>query len=183
IDDVPFYDADRHRFFIDAQHTGPLAGSRAKAAGDFREVIVACQRLQRVLPSSSIHEIVPFGNQIHHRTAGISLTKGHAAIHATRTLDLELVLRARLIHLLPIENTQRDRLPLRALAGIFHETFWITHGYFALYPSHHNCLLTGKRLIALSVYRALLALSFFEDALVVDRHDLHELRQRGIERI
>src|SRR6476646_11930505 len=37
--------------------------------------------------------------------------------------------------------------------------------------------------IFLSMYRACFALPLFEDALIVDRHDLHKFWQRGIERI
>jgi hypothetical protein len=85
------------------------------------------ERLERVFPTATIDEVVPVRNQVHDRTAGVALAERHAAVHATGALCLELVIGDGLIHLLPVEHAQLDRLPLRALAGILHETFDITH--------------------------------------------------------
>src|SRR6185312_2102562 len=95
--------------------------------GDLGTVVRRMQSFKRVFPATAIDEIVPFGNQIHDRATGMALAKRHPAIHTARTLSLQLVLGDRLVHLLPIEHTQLDRLALRALTGIFHEPLWITH--------------------------------------------------------
>src|SRR5512134_662145 len=131
VDDVPFDDADGDGLFVDAAHAGAFAGSRTETAGKFRKVVRAVQRLQRVIPAATINEVVPLGNQVDDGAAGVPLAEGHAAVHTTGALDLEFVLGDGLVHLLPIEHAQLDRLPLRALAGVFHETLRVSHGYLA----------------------------------------------------
>ena len=119
--------ANGHRVFVDAEHASPFAGRWTEPAGKLREIIRGMERLERVFPTATIDEVVPLGNQVHDRTAGVALAKWHAAVHAARALGLELLFGDRLVHFLPVEHAQLDRFPLRALAGIFHETFGITH--------------------------------------------------------
>src|SRR5512140_556711 len=123
VDDVPLDDANRERVCVAAEHAGPFTGCWAEPAGKLREIVRGMEGLECVLPTATIDQIVPFGDQVHDRTAGVALTERYATVHAAGALRLELVIGDGLIHLLPIEHTQLDRLPLGALTGVFHETF------------------------------------------------------------
>jgi hypothetical protein len=127
VDDVPFQHTDRHGIAVDPQYAGPFAGRGTEPTGELGEIIRGVQGFERIFPAPAVDEIVPLRNQVHDRTTGIALTKGHTAIHATGALDLELVLGDRLVHFLPIEHTQLDRFPLRSLTRVFQKALWITH--------------------------------------------------------
>ena len=92
VDDVPLDDPDRHRVTVNPQDAGRLAGGRTEASSKFREIVRRMQRLQRILPSSAMNQIVPFGDEVHHRTAIMALAEGHPAVHTARALGFELVL-------------------------------------------------------------------------------------------
>ena len=59
IDNVPFDNADRDRIFIDAEDAGTFARRRAETSGEFWEIVRTVQRLQRIIPTSTIDEIIP----------------------------------------------------------------------------------------------------------------------------
>src|SRR5690606_25711730 len=68
----------------EVERAGGLAGRRADAAGDLREVVGGMQVRQRPLPVAMIDEVVPVGDLVVHRAAGVTI--GNAAIHAARGL-------------------------------------------------------------------------------------------------
>ena len=72
------------------QGAGGLAGRRADAAGEFREIVGRMQDFQRFLPVAVEHQIVPVRNDVVDRAAVGA--EGNAAIHAARTLRPGLLL-------------------------------------------------------------------------------------------
>ncbi len=81
---------DRHRHIFEIQRAGRLAGGRADAAGEFREIIGGVQVAGRVAPVAVIDEVVPVRDLVVHRTARMAI--GNAAIHAARGLFCDLVI-------------------------------------------------------------------------------------------
>ena len=53
--------------FPDLEHARRLAGSRAKPAGELREVVRPVELDDRLVPAVAVHEVVPVGNQVSQR--------------------------------------------------------------------------------------------------------------------
>jgi hypothetical protein len=68
----------------------------------------------RFLPSASIHKVIPVGDDIVYRAAGV--TKRDATVHAARSLFLLLLFRKPAVNFKPIIDPFRDWTPLRQLA-------------------------------------------------------------------
>src|SRR5690348_12337980 len=75
---------DRHRVVVDVQRATRLAGRRADAAGEFRNVRGSVQRNARLPPLLAVDATVPARDQIVDRAAPV--TEREAAIHAARRL-------------------------------------------------------------------------------------------------
>ena len=63
-------------------------GRRADAAGELREVVGGVQLAHGFLPAAAIDQVIPVGNDVGQRAAGMA--EGHAAIHAARALRAQL---------------------------------------------------------------------------------------------
>ena len=61
-----------------------FARRRTDASGELREVVGGVQTADRFLPAAAIDQIVPVGNDVGERAAGVA--ERHAAIHAARAL-------------------------------------------------------------------------------------------------
>ena len=85
----PFDLLDRHRVFVDPQHASRFAWGRANAPREFGEIIRRLQPLQSLAPMIAIHQIVPVGDDVPQRAAGVA--ERHAAIHAPGALLLQLL--------------------------------------------------------------------------------------------
>ena len=70
---------DRDRRLVDAEHARALAGRRADAPGELREVVRHVQPLERLAPQPAVDEVVPLRDQVVDRAA-----RGHAARSACR---------------------------------------------------------------------------------------------------
>jgi len=92
VDDCVFDVFDCHGRVGNAQYAGAFAWSRACATGEFRKIIGFVQSIEGISPTALINQIVPFGNEIVDRTAGVRLAKRHAAVHAPRALGAQLFL-------------------------------------------------------------------------------------------
>ena len=125
VDDGLFDLLDGHRRLIDTQHARGFARRGADAAGEFREVIGGVQHAHRVLPTAAIHQVVPIGNDVSERAAGMA--EWHAAIHAARALRLHALFGERIINLEPILDTQRRVATRRQFARVLHEPGNFTH--------------------------------------------------------
>src|SRR5262245_34620942 len=184
IDNVPLDDPNRNRIFVDAEDASPFARRRTEPAGKLRKIVRGMERLESVFPTAPIDEVVPFGNQVHDRTAGVPLTKRHAAIHTASALRLELVIGDGLIHFFPIEYTQLDRPPLGAFTGVLHEAFDITHLFSSYLPSPYRSRLLLLKPLPLTSHPLLgsggFLLPLFQDTLIVHWHHLLELRQHRL---
>ena len=84
---------DANRIPIDAKGAGRLAGSRANAAGKFREVVCGVQHLNGVFPIALKYQFIKVWNDVVDWAAVIA--KRNTAIHAARTLDFGLVITQR----------------------------------------------------------------------------------------
>ena len=127
-----------------AAGAGGFAQGRAYAAGEFRESVGGHQALQRQLPPSLVHQVVPFGNQVVQRAAAghpadhhTALAERHAAVHAAGALGLLLFQRQRQVKFVKILDALFRR-PLRAgLPGDLHKSGHFTHfgppPYFACF--------------------------------------------------
>ncbi len=101
---------DGHRRLVDAQHAGGFARRRADAAGEFRKIVGRVQHANGFAPAAAIHQVVPVGNDVGERAAGVA--EGHAAIHAAGALRAELVFGKVEIDLEPVVDALGDRTPL-----------------------------------------------------------------------
>jgi hypothetical protein len=93
VGDRAFDQLDADRVVVDAQHTGGLAGSRAHATRHLGEVVGGVQGVDGTLGVAAVNVIVPVGDQVAERTAGIA--ERDAAVHAARALFDQLVLHDR----------------------------------------------------------------------------------------
>ena len=75
------------------ERAGRLARRRADAAGELREIVGRVQVVERVLPVAAIDEVVPVGDLVVHRAAGVTIR--NAAVHAARRLVARRLLRQR----------------------------------------------------------------------------------------
>ncbi len=97
-------DGDRH--VVDVERAGGLARGGADAARHLGEVVGRVQVERRALPVAVIDEVVPVGDLVVDRAAGVTI--GDAAIHAARCLDLGLLLARRLHELVPVLHALGD---------------------------------------------------------------------------
>jgi hypothetical protein len=128
VDDRLLDQLDRHRLGVDAQDAGFLARRGADAAGELGEVVGLEQHVQGVAPPVLVDQVVPLRDDVAERAAVVA--EGDAAVHAARALVAEQVFRAGLVDLVPVQQAQLDRPPVRRLAGDFLETGGLTHGFF-----------------------------------------------------
>src|SRR5262245_64343945 len=84
IDDHAFDRLDGDRALDEVERAGGLARRRTDASGELGEIIGRVQVDDRVLPVAAIDEVVPVGDLVVHRTAGVAIRD--AAIHAARRL-------------------------------------------------------------------------------------------------
>ena len=125
IDDRLLDHLDRDRRLVDAQHAGRLAGRRADAPGELRKIIRGVQDANRILPLVVIDEVVPVGNDVVDRAAGVA--ERNAAIHAARRLRAHAFFRERLIDLEIIVDALRHGPARGSLAIVFLEPGDFTH--------------------------------------------------------
>jgi uncharacterized membrane protein len=69
---------------VDAEHAGGFARSGADAASELGKVIGGVETMNGGLPASIVCHIIPVGNEVVDRTAGVA--EGNAAVHAARAL-------------------------------------------------------------------------------------------------
>jgi len=92
---TPLYDNraldrfDRDRIVINVQRAGLFARGRADVSGKLGEIIGRVQYVQRLLPLIFVHHVIPVRDDVIDRTP--AMTKRDAAVHAARTLLIELL--------------------------------------------------------------------------------------------
>ena len=134
IDDVAFNRFDGDRRLVNPQRTRPLTRSRTDTTGELREVVCLVQSIEGLLPIVMIDEVVPFGDEVMHRTprrrpaddlAGV--TERNPTVHAPRPLMLENLQLERLIKLIPVlDALERVTLSRRLTRELF-ESGRFTH--------------------------------------------------------
>src|SRR5690606_17160132 len=128
IDDRLLDALDRDRIIDQAQNARPLARRRAEPAREVREVVRGVQRDERVLPPPPVNQVVPLRDQVLHRTPGVALAERHAAIHATRALFPERLLRDRLVEVVPVLDPEGYRTIPTVDPLELQEPLRVTHG-------------------------------------------------------
>ena len=126
LDDLHLDLLDGHRALVDAEHAGGLAGRRAEAARELREVVGGMQPLDGLAPAVAVHEVVPVRDEVAERTAVVA--EGDAAVHAPSGLLLQLAFRKGLVDLFPVPQADGYGPPRRQLAVVLQEPGELTHG-------------------------------------------------------
>ena len=102
----------------------------AHATGELWKVIGFMQSGQSVTPLVPVYQVVPFRYQIMNGATFVGLAKGHAAIHASRTLSGEPIHIMVGVDFVEVEQTFFWR-PIRSrVAWKFNEAGWFTHLLF-----------------------------------------------------
>ena len=125
VDDRLLDQLDGDRLLVDVEDARLLTGRRADAAGELREVVRLEQHVQGVLPPVLVNQVVPLGDDVAQRAAVVA--EGDATVHAARALRAELVIREGVVDLVPVEDAQLDRPPLRQLAGNLFKSGGLAH--------------------------------------------------------
>src|SRR5439155_7907580 len=116
---------DRHGVVVDVEHARRLTGRGADAADELREVVRGLGDPLRVAPAAAVDGVVPVGDQVPERTAGV--TERDAAVHAARALLLQLGFRQWELVLDEVLYPLGDR-PLRAVHPVdLEEAANLTH--------------------------------------------------------
>ncbi len=88
---------DTDRVVIDVQDACGFAGSGADAPRELREVVGGVQSLAGFFPVTSVHGVVPVGDEVAERTSRVA--KRDPAVHAARPLKLQFILNHRKLEL------------------------------------------------------------------------------------
>ena len=169
LDNAALNQLDGNRRLVDAQHAGGFAGRGTDASGELREVVGGVQAADCIFPAAVVDEIVPIGNEVVDRTAGMA--EGHAAIHAARALLALLLLRERLVNLEPVLDPFVDLAARRQFALKLQKPSDLTHAAPLPVPSPEATHCRGIRRTASTRGNA-------EHALVFVRKDFDEARLR-----
>ena len=101
-DNRPLDELDGDGRLVDAEHAGGFAGSGTDAARKLGEVIRRVQAANGGFPTVVVDEIVPVGDEIVDRAAGVA--EGHAAVHAASALLALLFFGEWLVDFEPVAN-------------------------------------------------------------------------------
>ena len=118
---------DGDRNVLEVQRAGFLAGRRADAAGEFREIVGRVQVADRVVPVAIVDEVVPVRDLVVDRAAGRAMAERHAAIHAARGLFLDLLVRHRQREFAEMPDAVGRRLVLVHLPVDLEKTCYLAH--------------------------------------------------------
>ncbi len=125
LDDAFLNLLDGDRRLIDAQNAGRFARRGTDSSSELRKIIGGMQLPDGILPAPAIHQVVPVGNDVVHRAAGVA--ERDAAIHATRALIAQFGLGKILINFEPVVDSLGHRTTSRKLASMLHEARGLTH--------------------------------------------------------
>ncbi len=116
---------DGDRRLIDAQDAGGFARRGADAAGELRKVVGGVQAADRALPAVVVDQVVPVGDEVVDRAAGVA--EGHAAVHAARALLALLLFRKWLVDFEPVLDALFRLAARRLFALNFKKSCDLTH--------------------------------------------------------
>ena len=107
VDDEVLDRLDADRIVVDVERAGGFARRRADASGEFRKVVGRVQHFERLAPLLPVDQVVPVGNDVVDRAAG--LAERDAAVHAARALLRRLVVLEREDELAVVAHALADR--------------------------------------------------------------------------
>jgi hypothetical protein len=131
---------DSNRLVHQSKHARRLAGRRTEPAGELRKIVGSMERLERVVPFTPRNEIVPFGDDVPHGTASLTLTERDSTIHAARSLSANRRFWNGAIEFPPVAHPLLNSLSTRCRSAQRQKSFRITHDVpLAAYEilSHH----------------------------------------------
>src|SRR5690554_4744257 len=129
VDDGAFDSLDGDRIVPDVERAARLAGRRADAPGELREVVGRMQILQCLQPLTAIDEVVPVGNLVVDRAAIVAI--GDAAIHAAGRLVAGRLVAQRDDEFAAVPDAVGGRLVAAVAALDFEKTCDLAHGYYS----------------------------------------------------
>jgi len=142
---------DGHRGLDAAKRAGTFTRRGANASGELGKVIGSIKPFQRLAPKAVIDEIVPFGNQVIDGTTGghaidkkSGLAERNATVHATRTLNFELILAQVKMKFIPIAETFQRRTISRNFPHVFDESCWFAHDFLFGYKAFFKVSADGR---------------------------------------
>ena len=118
-----------------------LAGCGADAAGKLRKVVGGVQIAHCLFPVAIVDQVVPVRDLVVHRTAGIAMAIGNAAIHAAGGLLGHLVIGHRQGEFAVVANTVGSRLVLGRLPVDFEKSRYFTHVSITPLPRRRSACL------------------------------------------
>ena len=129
VDDRALDALDGHRLVDDVERAGLLARRWADAAGKLGKIVGRMEHVERAPPVVLVDEVVPVGDDVVHRAAGVTI--GDAAIHAARRLIAQLVRRGRDHELLVIAQPF-GRIEIITIAPLdFEKAGFLAHSCYA----------------------------------------------------
>src|SRR5579872_7376069 len=132
-DDALLNQLDRNRRQIDAEDAGGFARSRTDAARELREVVGGVQASDGILPTAVIDQVVPVGDKVVDRAAGVA--EGNAAVHAASALFALLLFREGFVYFEPVFDSFFGLAANRLFALDFEKSCDLTHGAPPRLPS------------------------------------------------
>src|SRR5262249_11094415 len=130
VDDRALDRLDGDRVVLEVESARRLARRRADAAGEFREIIGRVQVARGLLPVAGVDEVVPVGDLVVDRAAGVTIRD--AALHAARRLVARLLRRQRDDELAPVFDALLDRRVVAVVALELQKTRNLAHPQRAL---------------------------------------------------
>ena len=116
---------DGNRRLVDAEHARGFARCGADAAGELGKIVRRMEAANGGLPAVAVDEIVPVGNEVVDRAAGVA--KRHTAIHAASALLALFLLGERLVDFEPILDALVGLAPRGLCPFDFQKASDLTH--------------------------------------------------------
>ena len=120
---------DGDRVVVQRQHARLLAGRGAELAGELGEVVRGVELLGGFAPPAALDEVVPVGDQVPERAAGVA--ERHAAVHAPARLVAHQALVGRAVDVAPVATALVDRAVRRDPALQLEEPARVGHAVTA----------------------------------------------------
>src|SRR5262249_44772904 len=133
VGDRAFDRLDGDRVVVEVERARGLARGRTHAPRHLGEIVGRVQVARRGLPVARIDEVVPVGDLVVDRAAGVTIRD--AAVHAARRLVARLLLGERQHELLPVAHALLDRRIVAVDAIELEESGDLTH-LTSSYPAH-----------------------------------------------
>ncbi len=152
VDDEVLDRLDADRIVVDIERAGGFAWRRADSSGEFRKVVGRVQHFERLAPLLPVDEVIPVGNDVVDRAAG--LTEWDAAVHAARALLRRLIVLEREDEFAVVAHALADRQRDFGNSLQLDEAGGLAHRGQVVLTLHRLALAVGRRAIAPAAQKA-----------------------------